>query len=389
MPLFESRIKQALSTRKQQGLTRTITPTIAGNTDTILLNQQSFINFSSNDYLGLADDEALKQSWASAINEYGVGSASSPMVTGHSIAHQQLQQTLCDWLGYEQAVLFNSGFSANQAALFTLLQKDDNLLQDKLNHASLMEAGMLSPAKMQRFAHNDTQRLQRLLHKTGPSLVVTEGVFSMDGDTAPINEINALCQQSGSWLMVDDAHGIGVLGDEGRGSCAAENIHPQLLIVTFGKAIGVQGAAILCDDVTADYLRQYARHFVYSTAMPAAQAVAVSKSIELIRTQQWRRDHLDSLQQHYHQSISHLPGFIETQTPIKPYLAGSSQRAMQLASHLRQQGIWATAIRPPTVAKGKARIRITLSAKHQYQQIDALAQSIEQFELKTVSEDAL
>ncbi|CAM2886485.1 8-amino-7-oxononanoate synthase [Vibrio rarus] len=381
-------MQQALQQRSAQGLTRTVTPIKGGNTHKIYDGKQEYINFSSNDYLGLANDEALKKAWISAIDQYGAGSAASPMVTGQTHAHQRLQDTLCDWLGFEQALLFNSGFSANQAALFTLLQKDDCLLQDKLNHASLMEAGMLSPGKMQRFSHNNPARLQQLLQKHGPSLVVTEGVFSMDGDCAPLGDIATLCQHHGSWLMVDDAHGIGVLGEQGQGSCSVHGITPNLLMVTFGKALGVQGAAILCDSNTAHYLRQFARHFVYSTAMPAAQAVAVTHSVHLARNQQWRRQHLAHLQDVYTQAVAHLPGFVHTQTAIKPYLAGSSTRAMALADFLRQQGLWATAIRPPTVAKDKARIRITLSASHLPHHVLTLAHKLEQFELMNPAKDA-
>ncbi|WP_447026247.1 8-amino-7-oxononanoate synthase [Vibrio sp. B1Z05] len=386
---FESRIDEALQLRKEQGLLRTLNPVAGGNTEQIITDDKAFVNFSSNDYLGLANDESIKSVWKSAIDDYGVGSAASPMVTGHSLAHQALQQSLCQWLGYEQAVLFNSGFSANQAALFTLLENNDTLLQDKLNHASLMEAGMLSPAKMQRFPHNNTDKLRALLEKNGSSLVVTEGVFSMDGDTAPLDDIATLCQQHNSWLMVDDAHGIGVLGAQGRGSCHALGVKPNILVVTFGKAVGVQGAAILCDAQTGEYLHQYARHFVYSTAMPAAQAVAINHSIQLIQTQAWRHTALTNLQNSYAKYLGHLPGYIATSTPIKPYLVGSSNRAMHLAQYLREQGFWTTAIRPPTVPQGSARIRITLSAKHQPHQIKGLAEAIERFEKQYPNEDSL
>nr|WP_241902392.1 8-amino-7-oxononanoate synthase [Vibrio breoganii] len=386
MPLFESRITSALQQRREQGLLRTLTPVHGGNTAQVQIAEQGFVNFSSNDYLGLANDNTLKEAWKTAVDRHGVGSAASPMVTGFSYAHLQLQDALCDWLGYEQAVLFNSGFSANQATLFALLEKGDCLYQDKLNHASLIEAGMLSPATQYRFSHNSTQRLSDLIERNGSGLVVTEGVFSMDGDKAPLADIQIQSQKQNCWLMVDDAHGIGVLGQEGKGSCAESSIKPQLLVVTFGKALGVQGAAILCSSSIAEYLRQYARHFVYSTAMPPAQAATVTKAIQLTRTQQWRRDQLSDLQHTYSRLLGDLPGFIETQTPIKPYLAGSADRAMSMASHLRQQGLWATAIRPPTVPKGKARIRVTLSANHKLEQISKLAQSLKQFECQYAKE---
>ncbi|GEA49922.1 8-amino-7-oxononanoate synthase [Vibrio inusitatus NBRC 102082] len=386
MPLFESRITSALQQRREQGLLRTLSPVHGGNTTQIKVAKQSFTNFSSNDYLGLANHDALKATWKTAVDRYGIGSAASPMVTGFSYAHHELQDTLCDWLGFEQAVLFNSGFSANQAVLFALLEKSDCIYQDKLNHASLIEAGLLSPATQFRFPHNNTERLHDLIERNGAGLVVTEGVFSMDGDRAPLANIQAQCQKQNCWLMVDDAHGIGVLGKEGKGSCEESLIKPQLLMVTFGKALGVHGAAVLCSSSTAEYLRQYARNFVYSTAMLPAQAVVVTKAIELTRTQQWRRDQLSELQHTYSSLLGDLPGYIDTQTPIKPYLAGSTDRAMSLACYLRQQGLWATAIRPPTVAQGKARIRVTLSANHTVEEVSKLAQSLKQFEYQHAKE---
>ncbi len=246
MPAFNSRIHQALADREQQGLRRSLQVLERSNQTLLAQRGQRYVNFSSNDYLGLASDAALTHAWQQGLSLYGCGSGASPLVTGFSEAHQTLERTLCEWLGFERAVLFGSGFSANQALLFTLLQKGDLLLQDKLNHASLMEAGLLSSAQMKRFQHNDVAHLARLLDEQVTTLVVTEGVFSMDGDQAPLAEIQAALG-SNAWLAVDDAHGVGVLGERGAGSCQAAGIKPQVLVVTFGKAFGLSGAAILCD----------------------------------------------------------------------------------------------------------------------------------------------
>lgn len=377
MPAFNSRIHQALADREQQGLRRSLQVLERSNQTLLAQRGQRYVNFSSNDYLGLASDTALAHAWQQGLSLYGCGSGASPLVTGYSEAHQTLERTLCEWLGFERAVLFGSGFSANQALLFTLLQKGDLLLQDKLNHASLMEAGLLSSAQMKRFQHNDVAHLTRLLDEQVTTLVVTEGVFSMDGDQAPLAEIQAALG-SNAWLAVDDAHGVGVLGERGAGSCQAAGIKPQVLVVTFGKAFGLSGAAILCDAALGDYLTQFARHHVYSTAMPPAQAHALTHAAGMIQSEAWRRDKLAELSALYHELLCDVPGFVATQTPIKPFVLGSAQHALHVASVMRDAGLWMTAIRPPTVPSGSARLRITLTAHHTLQHIQQMADTLKQ-----------
>lgn len=377
MPAFNSRIHQALADREQQGLRRSLQVLERSNQTLLAQRGQRYINFSSNDYLGLASDTALAHAWQQGLSLYGCGSGASPLVTGFSEAHQTLERILCEWLGFERAVLFGSGFSANQALLFTLLQKGDLLLQDKLNHASLMEAGLLSSAQMKRFQHNDVAHLARLLDEQVTTLVVTEGVFSMDGDQAPLAEIQAALG-SNAWLAVDDAHGVGVLGERGAGSCQAAGVKPQVLVVTFGKAFGLSGAAILCDAALGDYLTQFARHHVYSTAMPPAQAHALTHAAGMIQSEAWRRDKLTELSALYHELLCDVPGFVATQTPIKPFVLGSAQRASYVSSAMRDAGLWMTAIRPPTVPSGSARLRITLTAHHTPRHIQQMADTLKQ-----------
>lgn len=373
MPVFKQRIERALSQRQALGLTRKMTCLANANQTQFVSNDQLFVNFSSNDYLGLASDESLGRAWQEGINLYGNGSGSSPLVSGFSPAHQRLEATLCEWLGFERAILFSSGFSANQALLFSLLEKGDLLLQDKLNHASLMEAGMLTAATMKRFRHNDVASLQKLIKRD--ALVVTEGVFSMDGDLSPLRQIKAVCE-SQAWLVVDDAHGVGVIGMEGQGSCHHAGIKPDVLVVTFGKAFGLSGAAILSNHQLGDYLTQFARHHVYSTAMPPSQAHALNYAAHVLRTEQWRRDKLSELQDAFHDSLAYLPGYIETPTPIKPFIIGDSERALDVAQQLREQGHWVTAIRPPTVTTGTARLRFTLTANHSVNEVKSLGESL-------------
>ncbi|MGF1723847.1 8-amino-7-oxononanoate synthase [Photobacterium nomapromontoriensis] len=378
MPPFKQRITDALDERLSQGLYRQRT-CLEREQRHIVSDNNAYLNFSSNDYLGLAQSPELIEAWQQGLARFGTGSGASPLVTGYHAVHREFETMLAQWLGYERALLFSSGFSANQALLFSLLQKGDYLLQDKLNHASLMEAGMLSGATMRRFAHNDSHSLSALLDKL-PSdahkLVVTEGVFSMDGDLAPLEDLQSLCQRSGSMLVVDDAHGCGVLGEAGRGSSANAGIVPDIIVVTFGKAFGLQGAAILCDHDVAEYLVQFARHYIYSTSIPPAQAYALSKACQLIQQQQWRRDKLAELDELLIDRLDPAIRLMATSTPIKPLLVGESDRALQISAALREKGLWVSAIRPPTVPVHSARLRITLTASHQQDEIKQLAEAI-------------
>ena len=378
MPAFKSRIESALAERKTQGLNRSMNVVFAGNQAILEHEDRCYINFSSNDYLGLANDQELVRVWHQGLSIYGNGSGASPMVTGFSAAHSNLESALTEWLGYERAILFGSGFSANQALLFTLLEKSDVLIQDRLNHASLMEAGALSPAKMKRFKHNDIEHLKSLINSEDSHLVVTEGVFSMDGDCAPLSDIAEVVRNHGAWFVVDDAHGIGVLGQSGGGSCELAGVKPEILIVTFGKAFGMSGAAILCDHATGDFLTQFARHHVYSTAMPPAQAYALTHAVSMIQKQSWRREKLIELSEVYRDNFSVFDGFVETQTSIKPFVIGESELALQVVSACRKNGIWVTAIRPPTVPKGTSRLRITLTANHTNEQVKTFSIALKQ-----------
>lgn len=374
---FRARVQGALLERETLGLTRSLQVLEGGNQVSTQCGETEFINFSSNDYLGLASDKALTSAWQAGLDIYGAGSGASPLVTGFSAAHASLESSLCEWLGFDRAVLFGSGFSANQALLFTLMHKDDLLLQDKLNHASLMEAGVLCQATMKRFKHNDVLHLSQLLSGDQNALVVTEGVFSMDGDISPLKEIHQLTRNN-AWLMVDDAHGVGVLGEDGAGSCNAAGIQPEILVVTFGKAFGLSGAAILCSEEVGNYLTQFARHHVYSTAIPPAQAYAITHAIGMIQTQQWRREKLHELSQVYDELLQSIDGYVATSTPIKPFILGKSQQALNVARQLKDKGFWMTAIRTPTVPEGSARLRITLTANHSIKDISALASALAQ-----------
>ncbi|HGY5860277.1 TPA: 8-amino-7-oxononanoate synthase, partial [Raoultella ornithinolytica] len=334
---WQQRIDQALSERRQADAFRRRQPVAQGAGRWLIREDRRWLNFSSNDYLGLSQHPQIIAAWQQGAARYGVGSGGSGHVSGYSEAHRELEESLADWLGYPRALLFISGFAANQALITALLARDDRIVADRLSHASLLEAASLSPAQLRRFAHNDVQQLSELLGKplTGQQLVVTEGVFSMDGDSAPLRDIAPTTRTAGGWLLVDDAHGIGVVGDEGRGSCHAQNVRPELLVVTFGKAFGVSGAAILCDEALADYLLQFARHLIYSTAMPPAQAVALSAALAVIRSDdgRQRREKLASRVAQFRDGMADFPGELSASTSaIQPLIVGDNTRALQLAA---------------------------------------------------------
>lgn len=380
--MFSHRIQHSCSDKQHQGLLRrTHAFELDGTQITDKQSKQSYINFSSNDYLGLAQSKQLKAFHLQGIHRYGFASCGSPLVTGRHNAHADLETSLCDWLGYPRALLYSSGFAANQALILALMQGSDLLLQDKLNHASLQEAGSLSAARMQRFKHNDYRHLSSLLDKESAQqaderLVVSEGVFSMDGDSADVARLSQICKEHNAWLMLDDAHACGVLGGDGGGSVALHNIRPDILVVTFGKAFAGNGAAILCSEELAQYLIQFSRHYIYSTAISPAQAYALNQTCYLIQDAHAERKKLRVLGECLSAHLDSDIPLVSTQTPIKPILVGESENAVRISQLIAQQGFWLSAIRPPTVPIHSARLRLTLNANHSEQQIQALALAI-------------
>ncbi|MFE4109133.1 8-amino-7-oxononanoate synthase [Kosakonia sp. YIM B13611] len=378
---WQQRIDTALSERRAADALRRRQTVTQGAGRWLTLGEQRFCNFSSNDYLGLSQHPAVIRAWQQGAERYGVGSGGSGHVSGYTTAHQALEEELADWLGYSRALLFISGFAANQAVIAALTGKEDRIVADKLSHASLLEAASHSQAQLRRFAHNDAGQLTTLLAKplAGQQLVVTEGIFSMDGDSAPLAVIADASREAQAWLMVDDAHGIGVSGEQGRGSCHLHGIKPEVLVVTFGKGFGVSGAAVLCSNTVADYLLQFARHLIYSTSMPPAQAVALGAALQVIRSDDGnaRREKLAALIAHFRHGVAHQAvTMTDSSSAIQPLIVGENSRALWLAERLRQRGCWVTAIRPPTVPPGTARLRLTLTAEHQFDDIDRLLEAL-------------
>ena len=306
-----------------------------------------------------------------------MGSGASHLVCGHSEPHRALEEALAEFAGRPRALLFSSGYAANTAVLSTVLQQGDCVFEDRLNHASLLDGGLHSGARFQRFLHNDVDSLEaKMASSQGNSLVAVDGVFSMDGDTAPLVALAEVCESADAWLMVDDAHGFGVLGERGAGSLEVAGLAPErvpVLMVTLGKALGAAGACVIGDEVLIESLVQQARNYIYTTATPPAVAAAALTGLQLVREEPWRRQHLIALITRFRQGAQQLGlPLLESETPIQPLLVGEASRATALSDALLARGILVSAIRPPTVPAGTSRLRITLTAGHSAQQVDQL-----------------
>ena len=336
---------------------------------------KQYLNFASNDYLGFADDFI-------EIQAQHLGSHSSALVNGYNKPQQQLEQRLCELLGYESAMLFNSGFSANSSVLKALFQdksvaQSSAIFQDKLNHASLIDGGLHSAAAMVRFNHNDLRHLESRLQKSKAKhkLIVSEGVFSMDGDQAPIEALCKLAKQYNAWLMIDDAHGFGVLGEQGLGSC--EVIKPDLLIITFGKALASSGACLLASKQMIDYMLQFNREYIYSTAMSPLMASCTLERLEKLLKADKRRAQLSENIAYFRAlAKEHNLALMESTTAIQPLVLGDAEHTLAVANNLKNKGVWLTAIRPPTVPFNTARLRVTISSAHQAEDIKQLVDSL-------------
>ncbi|WP_137719865.1 8-amino-7-oxononanoate synthase [Methylobacillus flagellatus] len=335
------------------------------------------ISFCSNDYLGLAQHPQLIAAMQQGAAEAGVGSGASHLITGHHRFHQALEQALAEFVAMPASLLFSTGYMANLGVITALLGRDDAIFADKLNHASLNDAAVLSRAQLHRFAHNDMVMLERQLAASTAKrkLVAVDAVFSMDGDLAPLTALLALCERYDAWLYLDDAHGFGVLGPHGQGAAAEFGLRSDRLIymATLGKAAGVAGAFVAAAQVVIDYLQQSARSHVYTTAAPPALAATLLTALPLIAQQDWRRQHLHQLIAMLQSGLQHGRWrLLASATAIQPLLVGDNHAALALSEYLLARGLLVPAIRPPTVPAGTARLRISLSAAHTVDDVQGL-----------------
>jgi 8-amino-7-oxononanoate synthase len=349
----------------------------------VVVDGQPLLAFCNNDYLGLANHPEVIRAWQDGADKWGVGGGSSHLVIGHSSAHHELEEALAELTGRPRALLFSNGYMANLGAVTALVGQGDTVLEDRLNHASLLDAGLLSGARFSRYLHNDAASLASRLEKAGgDTLVVTDGVFSMDGDLADLPALAQAAKAKGAWLMVDDAHGFGPLGANGGGIVEHFGLGMEevpVLIGTLGKAFGTAGAFVAGSEALIESLIQFARPYIYTTSQPPGLACATLKSLELLRTEHWRREHLARLIAQFRQGAEQIGlTLLDSFTPIQPILVGDAGRAMRLSQMLRDCGLLVTAIRPPTVPAGSARLRVTLSAAHTEAQVQLLLNALAQ-----------
>ena len=384
---MNGRLRQALADRHSRHLYRRPLLRDPGQGLEQLFDGRMRINFCSNDYLGLSQHPDVKAALTRGAAKYGVGSGASHLVTGHCRVHDQLCEELADFCGRDRVLLFSAGYMANIGVINALTRSGDLVCQDALNHASLLDGGWLSRADMRRYAHADLGSLTGLLedfdlrrNADALSLVVTDGVFSMDGNCAPLTDLADLARQHKAALMVDDAHGLGCLGPQGRGVVAEAGLTQQqvpVLVGTFGKAFGTSGAFVAGDEQLIDYLTQFARPYVFTTAMPPALAEATRTSLDLLRQESWRRERLNQLVERFRASALELGlKLLPSRSAVQALMVGDAATALSVSQLLSDRGLQISAIRPPTVPAGQSRLRITLSAGHSDEHLQALLDAL-------------
>lgn len=388
MESIEQRFTGRLTQRRAEHLYRERPLAFSPQQPEMQINGLHCINFCSNDYLGLANHPQIKHRLIEALQSDSVsyGSGAAHLVTGHHLEHHLLEDELADWLGVERVLLFSTGFMANLAVMQTFAQQNDVILGDKLNHASLIDGALQSSAEFKRYPHLDVKNLEKRLKaaksRNQQAIIVTDGVFSMDGDLAPLPKITALAKEYQAWLIIDDAHGFGTLGEQGRGTLNHFGLNAcnnTLQIGTLGKAFGCSGAFVAGSQIAIEAMIQFARPYIYTTAMPQLNAVAVRQALKLVKNADNQRQTLQTLIAKFRTGATALGlTLIDSPSAIQPILLGDAQTALNWSQALKNQGFWVAAIRPPTVAANQSRLRITLSAAHSESQLNGLLTALGQ-----------
>ena len=382
MLTFDHRLLTQLTERKARGLYRIRCAKETAQGPEIAIEGRRYLNFSSNDYLGLTDHPRLKQALQRGLDHYGLGSGASHLISGYTRSHRCLEEELAAFVQRPRALIFSTGYMANLGVVSALAGRGDTLIEDRLNHASLVDAAVLSRARLKRYPHGDVEALARLLPTVGhgQTYVLTEGVFSMDGDLAPLPAIASVCKHHHAVLMVDDAHGFGVLGLSGEGSLGHFGLGLEevpVLMGTFGKALGVFGAFVAGSEALIEALIQRARSYIYTTALPPALAEAIREAVAIVRTERWRCERLRELIRYFKEGARLLGLSLKpSDTAIQPLILGDTAAALHAAKQLQARGVYVAPIRPPTVPRGTARLRISLTAAHTHDQVDRLLEAL-------------
>jgi len=381
-PDLHERIQSLRKLRGAQGRVRVRRTVTRRDGVRVEVDGRWLTGFCSNDYLGLSQQFEVVAAMQDAASREGAGAGASHLICGHHALHEALEREVAEWLGYPRGLLFGSGFIANLAVQQALLSEEDDLcVQDRLNHASLLDATRLAGCRLRRYPHLDAEGAMRQFKSApeGAAMLVTDGVFSMDGDIAPLRSLSLVARMQEALLYVDDAHGVGVVGPQGRGCAADAGLgagEVPLQLVTLGKALGGHGAVVVGDEALIQHLAETARPYIYTTALPAAQAAAALAAVKLARRDEWRREKLASLVAQFREGARrHGLELMASETPIQPLLCGDESTVMAMSASLENAGFLVSAIRPPTVPEGKARLRVTLSALHTPQQVIELVEA--------------
>ena len=380
-------LKQDLAQRKAEHLYRSRKVLESPQSVEPIVDGKKVLSFCSNDYLGLANHPDVINSFKQAVDNYGVGSGSAHLVSGHSVEHHALEEELANFMGTERVLLFSTGYMANLGVASALCDRHSEIYEDKLNHASLLDAALLSRAKRIRYPHLDIKNLEQRLSdsKASKKYIISDGVFSMDGDLAPVETLVGTAERNSATLMIDDAHGIGVLGKKGRGIVEHFNLDTKqvpIIVGTLGKAFGTAGAFVAGSEELIETLIQKSRSYIFTTAMPAAVAAATRQSLKVIEVENWRREKLQSLVNQFRKGAKEIGlELIDSITPIQPIIIGSSENSLALSEKLLEKNILISAIRPPTVPEGTARLRVTFSATHTEEHVNKLLDVLNEFKI--------
>jgi 8-amino-7-oxononanoate synthase len=380
-----SDIEEQLQARDRQGLYRRRRIVASAQGRELTVDGRTLLNFCSNDYLGLASDDRVRQAFGQGVEQWGVGSGASHLICGHTAAHHELEEALAEFTGRPRCLLFSSGYAANMGAINGLIGNGDHVFEDRLNHASLLDGGLISGARFKRYQHRDATdlgaKLQDCAAATGRKLIVSDGTFSMDGTVCDLPALAAAAKPHAAWLLIDEAHSLGVIGKQGRGLVDPNEYGTddvQILVGTLGKAFGTQGGFVAGSDALIETLIQLARTYIYSTALPAAIAVATLASLRIAVDEEWRRERLAELVKNFRTGAAQIGlELSDSPTPIQPVLLGDEKSALAMSAALEENGLLISAIRPPTVPKGTSRLRITFTATHTDEDLDRLLIALE------------